>query len=266
LAETSPLREMSNTMDTKTKRKPPTPEEIITEQKRIAEAAKPRANAVVPRKPANTVPATPDSRTMEQRYVDSIAPANIVGRMIKFSKDGNFVTSDDDEAVDENVEFIALCDETLIGWIKFNGDDAPPDRVHGLLYDGFMMPARHALGDTDKTRWQPGLGGMPEDPWKHQICLPLQNVETHELFTFVTTSQTGRRAIGNLLRHFDRMQRKDATEVPVVKLKPGGFNHRDSRVGWVATPQFCIVGRVPRDSAAKPNTSVAADMNDSIPL
>ncbi|MGC1997559.1 MAG: hypothetical protein WA704_27075, partial [Pseudolabrys sp.] len=64
----------------------------------------------------------------------------------------------------------------------------------------------------------------------------------------------------------DRMQRKDATEVPVVKLKPGGFNHRDSRVGWVATPQFCIVGRVPRDSAVKPSTSVAADMNDSIPL
>ena len=266
MAETSPLREMSKTMDTKTKRKPPTPEEIITEQKRIAEAAKPRTNAVVPRKPANIVPATPDSRTTEQRYVNSIAPANIVGRMIKFSKDGNFITSDDDEAVDENVEFIALCDETLIGWIKFNGDDMPPDRVQGLLYDGFMMLARDALGDTDKTQWQPGLGGMPEDPWKHQICLPLQNVETHELFTFVTTSQTGRRAIGNLLRHFDRMQRKDATEVPVVKLKPGGFNHRDSRVGWVATPQFCIVGRVPRDSAAKPNTSVAADMNDSIPL
>ena len=92
MAETSLLREMSKTMDTKTKRKPLTPEEIITEQKRIAEAAKPRANAVVPARVAAgtavTTPA-PDTRTAVQKYIDEIAPANIVGRMVKFSKDSN---------------------------------------------------------------------------------------------------------------------------------------------------------------------------------
>ena len=30
------------------------------------------------------------------RYLDEIAPANIVGRMIKFSKDGKFFTPDDE--------------------------------------------------------------------------------------------------------------------------------------------------------------------------
>ena len=49
-----------------------------------------------------------------------------------------------------------------------------------------------------------------------------------------------------------------------MKLKPGGFNHR--KVGWVATPVFAVVGRVPRDSAAKPDTSMAADLNDEIPF
>jgi hypothetical protein len=62
------------------------------------------------------------------------------------------------------------------------------------------------------------------------------------------------------------MQRQGGKELPVVKLKPGGFNHRDPRVGWVATPQFQIVGRAPRDSAAKPDTAVAADMDDAIPF
>jgi hypothetical protein len=241
-------------------RRPPTPEQIIAQQRADARA---RLPAVV--KPAS-LPATngADTRTPAQRYIDEVAPANMAGRLIKFSKDGVFITSDDGEAINEDTDFTALCDETLVGWIKFNGKDAPPDRVMGLLYSDFAMPMRDSLGDLDASQWESGLSGQPEDPWHHQSCLVLQHTETHELFTFSTTSATGRRAVGNLLRHYDRMQRANADEVPVVKLKAGGFNHK--KVGWVATPVFAVVGRTPRDSAAKPDTSHAADMNDEIPF
>ena len=159
-----------------------------------------------------------------------------------------------------------LCDEVLVGWIRFHRDgETPPDRVQGLLYDGFEVPPRETLGDMDESQWEPGLSGKPEDPWKHQNCLVLQQTETRELYTFVTTSETGRRAVCNLLRHYNRMRKAKADEVPVVRLRVGGFNHRDPRVGWVPTPVFAIVGRAPRDSAAKPDTSVAADLNDEIP-
>ena len=53
---------------------------------------------------------------------------------------------------------------------------------------------------------------------------------------------------------------------PVVRLKVGGFNHRDERVGWVEVPVFAVVGRQPKDSAAKPDTSPAGDMSDQIPF
>jgi hypothetical protein len=159
-------------IDVHPRRRPPTSTEIVAEQKRQAAQDKARA----PQSPVTTAVAVksnggavaiPDTRTFEQRYIDEIAPANIVGRMIKFSKDGAFVTADDDEPVDEKAEFIALCDETLVGWIRFHvGEDTPPDRVQGLLYDGFVMPARDTLGDADETRWQSGLSGAPEDPWK----------------------------------------------------------------------------------------------------
>jgi hypothetical protein len=256
-----------------TKRTPPTPEQIIAEQKRQAEtetaARKARKVAVtVPAKVASTPVAAPlpDTRTEVQKYIDEVAPANIVGRMVKFGKDGKFVTADDDEPIDESAEFVALCDETLIGWIRFHRDgETPPDRVQGLLYDGFVMPPRETLGDMDQTQWVNGLSGKPEDPWKHQMCLVLQHTETRELFTYVTTSDTGRRAVGNLLRHYDRMRRSGTDEVPVVRLKVGGFNHRDDRIGWVPTPVFAVVGRAPRDSAATPDTSTAADLNDGIP-
>jgi hypothetical protein len=262
-------------IDVHPRRQGRSPEEITTQQKEDAARARVnarRAAAVnIPAKAGNTgtAVAVPDTRTNVQRYIDEIAPAGIAGRLVKFSKEGAFTTADDGEPVPETAEFIALCDETLVGWIKFNREkdsDAPPDRVMGLLYDGFVMPPRKTLGDMDQSQWEPGLAGTPEDPWHHQICLVLQNTETKEIFTFATTSLTGRRAIGNLLKHFDRMRRTNADELPIVRLKSGGFNHRDDRIGWVSVPVFAVVGRAPRDSAAKPNTSAASDMNDALPF
>lgn len=266
------------------KHQPPTPGQIIAEQKiqaakekaagearKAAEKPMPAktAGVSVPTKSANTAVAmpAPDTRTDVQKYLDEVAPASIVGRLIKFSKDAKFVLADTDELVDENAEFIALCDQTLIGWIKFfNDGETPPSRIQGLLYDGFKLPPQNTLDDRDPAEWPAGPSGAPEDPWKHQMLLVLQDTGTQELFTFGTTSITGRAAVGTLLKHYDRMRRANADEVPVVRLRVGGFNSKKPGVGWVATPVFAIVGRTPRDSAAKPDTSVAADLNDRIPF
>ena len=63
--------------------------------------------------------------------------------------------------------------------------------------------------------------------------------DTDEFFTFTTSSRTGRRAVGNLLRHYDRMQRANPDEYPVVRLKQGGFEHKDSADRLGAHPGFC---------------------------
>jgi hypothetical protein len=245
-----------------------TPEAIRARQQADAERDRQRVKANLPAATASksVAAAVPDSRTSVQRYVDEIAPASIVGRMVKFSKDGEFVAADDNEAIGDDVDFVALCDQTLVGYIKFNGEGEPPDRHMGLLYDGFVMPPRQTLGDDDQAQWQLGLDGKPADPWQHHIYLVLQNADTQELFTFVTSSITGRRAIGTLLRHFDRMQKAKSGAYPVVRLKVGGFQHKDERVGWVKTPMFVVVGKHAKDDAARPDTSLAADMNDELPL
>jgi hypothetical protein len=225
----------------------------------ILDAAKGTAVATA----APTAVAMPDGRTPREIYLDEVAPAAIVGRLIKFIREGAFVTADDDAEISDTADFTVLADQTLVGWLKFN-DDAPPDRIMGLLYDGFVPLPRNQLGDLDQANWPAGLSGAPEDPWKHQMYLVLQG-DNSELFTFATSSMTGRRAVGNLLRHYDRMQRTHPDELPVVQLRTGGFQHRDERIGWVHTPVFAVVGRAPRDSAAKPDTSPAADLNDQIP-
>ena len=258
----------------------PTTREIL--QRQAAEADRNRAPKPTAAAPAATPPAppvtgttvapttstavaVPDSRTPQQQYLDEIAPAAIVGRLIKFSKDGKFITADDDTEVAEDADFTVLADQTLIGWLRFH-TDGPPDRAMGLLYDGFKMPKREELGDTDQADWPAGLSGLPEDPWRHHIYLVLQHADTAELFTFATSSMTGRRAVGNLLRHYDRMRRTHPDELPVIKLKVGGFQHRDERIGWVSTPVFAVVGRAPRDSAVKPDTSTQGHLDDTIPF
>jgi hypothetical protein len=233
----------------------------------IASAAKETARPAASSKQVATTTmkqVAPISKTPQQAYLDEIAPSSIVGRLIKFSKEGAFATRDDGEPVSPDVDFIALCDETLIGWIKFNADDEPPERVQGLLYENFVMPPREELGDMDPAQWPAGLSGEPVDPWQHQINLVLQHADTKEMFTFSTSSMTGRRAVGNLLHHYDRMRRLHPDELPVVRLRAGGFQHKDDRIGFVPTPVFCVVGRTPRDSAAKPDTSLKADLDDEI--
>jgi hypothetical protein len=251
-------------------RRPPTTNEVIARQRVDAEkhraAATKSAVPAVTTNGAGTAVAAPDNRSPVERYVDEIAPSTIAGRLIKFSKEGKFIITETGDELNPDEDFVALCDETLIGWIKFGADGEPPERHQGLLYGGFVMPSRESLGDNDQGQWPVGLSGQPTDPWQHQICLVLQSPATQELFTFSTTSQTGRRAIGNLLRHYDRMRRNDPNSYPVIRLKPSGFEHRDERVGWVHVPAFAVVGRTPKNSAAIPDTSPAADMNDEVPF
>ena len=232
--------------------------EVLGTIKGAAPAPNPTSQAV-------TVGATPQE--YRARYLDEIAPASIVGRLIKFSKDGQFITADDDQPVPPEAEFTVLADQTLVGWLKFNGDGEAPSREMGLLYESFVMPPRESLGDLDKSLWELGLDGHPQDPWQHFVYLVLQDVSTSELFTYTTSSKTGRRACGNLLRHYDRMRRNHPDDLPRVRLGAGGFEHRDTRVGWVSVPLFIVIGRTPRDGVAKPETTTTSEfLSDTIPF
>jgi hypothetical protein len=217
-----------------------------------------RAAVALSTSTALTVPAT---RPALDRYLDGVAPpASVTGRMLKFNKAGQYVTADDGTVIGDDIDFIANCPQTLAGFIKFN-PDGPPDRAMGLIFDGFIVPERESLGDLDENDWPRGLSGGPEDPWRHQMCLVLQQAGTAELFTFVTSSKTGRAAVGKLLQHFRRTQKTHPGMLPVVRLKQGGFDSKKGH-GWVTTPAFAVS----EDSAVKPDTSPSADLDDEIPF
>jgi hypothetical protein len=241
----------------------PTNRELLAAKQAQAPIA-PSVPAVMPKPATAAMTSAERNKEYRSRYLDEVAPSGIAGRLIKFGKDGAYVTSDDGAALPEAAEYILLADDTLVGWMKFNGVGEAPEKIMGLLFEGFEMPSRESLGDLDPKAWELGLDNQPQDPWLHQQCLVLQNTETAELYTFTTSSKTGRRAVGQLLRHYERMQRTKPDELPVIRLGKGGFKHKDSRVGWVDTPVFVVVGRAPRDSAAKPDTSLGTFLDDKI--
>jgi hypothetical protein len=258
-------------------RRPPTSSEVVAQQKidaarlkQQADAARvaqqPRAVATRPAAPPAVVP--PDTRTVQEKYLDEIAPSSFPGQLIKFDgKVGGFVVTSDGESFDTDRDLVALCDETLIGFIKFSGEEnTPPERVQGLLYSDFVLPPRESLGDDDESQWPIGLSGAPTDPWLHQLALVFEDRKTGDLFTFTTTNATGRRSVGNLLKHYERLKRNHADDYPLVRLKSGGFNSKKPGVGFVHVPTFAVIGRAPKASAAVPDGSVAADLDDRIPF
>ena len=241
---------------TQQKRKAPTAREIVAQQK--ADAARDLAQR------AAMVPAVPDTRTSVEKYIDEIAPSSMAGQVVKFSKDGKFIVRETGDELGPDDEFVALCDGTLAGWIRFYGEGMQPERYQGLIYQGFEKPAREDLGDLDPAEWPAGLDGRPKDPWQHQMCLVLRSTTTAALYTFVTTSLTGRRAVGALLQHFNRLRRMDGAAYPIVRLQASGFKSKKPGVGWVPTPCFAIVGSTSKEPP--PNTSAAADINDEVPF
>ena len=191
--------------------------------------------------------------------LDEVAPSGIAGRLIKFTKDGDYVTSDDEQVVPADAEFILLADDTSVGWMKFNGAGEAPEKVMGLLFDGFEMPPRESLGDLDPK----AVGARAGQPAAGPVdCISRTSSCRTPRRRSCSPSRRRRRPGGarsdNLLRHYERMQRTRPDELPVIRLGKGGFKHKDSRVGWVDTPVFVVVGRAPRDSAAKPDTSIGA--------
>jgi hypothetical protein len=172
---------------------------------------------------------------------------------------GIFFTADDEEPVPDGSEFIALCDQTQGGRVKFNGAGEKPDYHLGPIYDGYRPPERKDLS-------YPELADTDNDVWKWQHLLPLQDKVSRDLFTLSVVSKTGNAAVMDLLRYYNRKRKTAPDMLPLVRLKAVGYQPNIPGVGYQYKPILVIIGSHDRNGAAKPDTSVAADINDQIPF
>lgn len=186
------------------------------------------------------------------------------GTFIRLSRDGRYRRASDGAEVPLRTKVIVPYEGIQHGWIKFNGKGEPPTREMGPMFGGYVPPARTDLGDDDQSLWQTGLSGKPEDPWKPQVLVPMQDVDSGELYVFQTSSVTGLRAVGLLVAACKSMMEKNPDEYPIFELRISEFEHKDSRIGVVTKPDFVRVGKAPRNGTAQIDHGAA--MDDEIPF
>jgi hypothetical protein len=160
--------------------------------------------------------------------------ANELGRLLKFSK-GHYLVGT--EEIPLGREYIAHVEHWVRGWIKFKHGELVERKV-GRVADGFVVPQRDELDDTDESLWEKGPGGQPTDPWTAQSYLPLEDIESGEILTFVSGSVGGRGAASRLAaqaaRHMVTMG------LPRVTLGIESYKHK--QFGRIDKPDFSIVG------------------------
>jgi hypothetical protein len=219
-----------------------------------------------PRAPSGgTAIAVVDSNATLAKFASNLSQDAVPGVRVKLDvKNKAFIRADTGEALPAGDTYRPHYKLVVDSWVKFGGEGVSPQRIGGMPAEGFVLPPREELGDTDSSLWEDGLNGQPQDPWQHEVMLPLEHTETSELLVFVTSSITGRRAVGKLLAHCARIERAFPNEMALVQLKVTGYEHRDSRIGWVTTPTLAVIGRVPKVTA--PAALPAPEYDDSIPL
>jgi hypothetical protein len=196
--------------------------------------------------------------------LDYLAKHTSSGTVMRLSKEGKFVLpTQGDLELPEGTELVCHWYAARAGRQRFNGKGQRPDMRIDLIFGG-NPPKRDELGDNDPSQWPiSDMTGRPEDPWQEVMMVPLEHIDSGEIYIFQTGSVTGLRAVSNLLRQASRLAAKDADSLPVIKLRVGGFEHR--KYGWVKVPAFEFIGKAPKSNIAAAATTVSADLNDEVP-
>jgi hypothetical protein len=187
--------------------------------------------------------------------------ASELGRLLKFSK-GHFYVGT--EEIPLGKELVAHVEHWVRGWIKFKHGELVERRV-GRVADGFVVAQRDELDDLDESQWEKGPSG-PTDPWTQQSYLPLEDIESGEILTFVSGSVGGRGAVSRLAAQAARQM--VMMGLPIVELGVESYKHKS--FGRIDKPNFSIVGWTNPKPKAEVVQLVAAknkdEFSDAIPF
>jgi hypothetical protein len=153
----------------------------------------------------------------------------IIGGMIKYFN--HVYTLNKAEPLPPDLILLVLGIVTC--WVRW-WDHAPTE--HRVTYSGQMHPRREDLPDLDKTLWQPGLGDNLADPWKDSRYMHLIDLQTGRDYTFVTDTDGGRMAIGELKSSIRNVRMALPGAMALIKF--GTTTFKSKRFGLVPRPLF----------------------------
>lgn len=190
-------------------------------------------------------------------YARAANQRTIVGDILKFSK-GEWTAGQNEEEIDEGSRFVAVMDELMIGWIKWDGG-RPAEHQMGKLVEGFRPAKRSDLGDTDESHWEYDTSGKKRDPWQLTNYLILKDQDSERLFTFAPSSRGGLSAVGQLCEVYGKAIRAKPDQFPVIEIGTSSYKHES--YGKIKVPTLTVVGWAPK-AAAMAALDAGAEQSD----
>jgi hypothetical protein len=101
-------------------------------------------------------------------------------------------------------------------WIRFD-DNKVTDRIRVRVATRKLLPGRNTLSN-------PELEDTDNDPWSLQNVLPLEDIETGQLLTFVTQTAGGKMALEELAAKYSKdVLAGTAQGLPIIELRVNTF-------------------------------------------
>jgi hypothetical protein len=127
----------------------------------------------------------------------------LVGELLRFNQYGEFRTWRENRKLVCGTELIALMPSLIAGWLRWQNHKRVDQRM-GRIADGYKPPLRHTLPDPSA--------------WTYTEHLVLIEPSEGRVFTFTTSSDGGRRTIGDLCRAYGAHCHIDPHSLPVIEL------------------------------------------------
>jgi hypothetical protein len=178
------------------------------------------------------------------KFANEIARSPFDGTILRFNK-GEWLsgTGDFPGRISIGTEMIVAIDSLKHGWVKWV-DQKPVEVRMGLVVENFEAPPRGELSDPFEENWPKDDDGQPVDPWARTIHIVLRARTLADgandedgLYTFITTSAGGRRAIADLCKQ----AAKHLDQNPIIALEKGSYKNVKKRLN-VEVPILKIVG------------------------
>jgi hypothetical protein len=195
------------------------------------------------------------------------------GELLKCS-DGHWLVGQESSRLPRDTRLV--CVGIAAAWVRWS-ENRPVE--HRIRKPGKRLPEREELGHLDKDDWESTPDGEPRDPWQNTRVAYFINPATAAVYTFSTTTYSGRPAVTGLGDQVMRMRIAKPGVSPVVEFDSAPHKTKYGLkmkpilkvVGWVGgSGEGVDLKQIGKEKPATKGNIVDVtatdDMDDSIPF
>ena len=165
------------------------------------------------------------------------------GTYLKFNgKTGEFTYGQAAEELPEGSQLAVDMNQAKWGWICWMDSEVKEERMKRVI-DGDPDNEGDLPDYGPYTKYEDGS----EDGWSKQRLLVFRDIVSGAEFLFKTSSGSGIRAFGALMKDYGRQYKAHPGEIPIVTVSVSSFIPKNKKIGKVYAPEFKITGWASED-------------------